>query len=809
MSLQTNDNNMVSVSVYVTSDDNNNLFGPANPTQSTWVAFSKRAEVEAATSRGGQSDNVTFHTDAMVLSQLRKDPSLSDVDVIVVRSCGGKEKLVERLARAVELRKGRLRVAVLEATQASAAQVCKAFSQFVPAIVQTDSEDPLDAAGARGEYSEARRAWAALWRRFPLYSNKATLNAIEQSFRESRVTVVISGTGSGKTVIAPPLMLHALGGEGSVAVTIPKRATVLAAAKTACLTLDAGELGGLVGYSFRGEEKTSDATRLLYTTDGMLLAKTRERGLGAFDAVIVDEAHERPVATDFLLQALRSHARARPAFRIVIMSATIDPALFVSYFGTSDVRVVSVAGQQMHPIRRLFDAAKSSNYVASGVETVRRVFRPAEGGNVLFFVPLVGDTAKACQLLKLGKACVRLYGKMTQDERDDALGQRTAPTVFVATNVAESSLTFPALSDVVDSGLQLSSRWHAGLRCQIIAVEMASRAQLTQRMGRVGRTAPGVAHLLYTKKAWDALPEFPPPAILTVDLTDHVLSELAAAEKKKGDVGDAFARGSPEWFATELITPPVPEQIRDAFRYLRFYGLIREDEGRHRISIFGGYVMRTSVRLKLAVPNALLVVLGVVHGVAEEAARLAVVLELCRGELEALDPGPGRVQGGKSFAHQRILDTFSAATDRDRVEKLGISLDTWKAVHEAWGSRGLRTEIAKLSDESARIRKMCGRVFRPRREEGEGSLQAAVVAARMYNLIRCDWKKKSAVALFALEKSVGALTEPRVSASEEYGVFESHVRASATRTGVFRFIIPIENVSPNMLSDLIRGDQRK
>ncbi len=752
-----------------------------------------------------------------------------------------------------------------------------------------DAYDPLDAAGALPSpltgrpYSAERGRWAATWSKFPLYADKAKLRALSDSFDRNSVTIVVSGTGSGKTVLAVPLMLARMleaGRPGRVGVTIPKRTTVLAAAQTGAMTLDV-PLGEEVGYQFRGAPPTSwgESTKLLYATDGTLLVQSRrDPMLREFSAVVVDEAHERPVPTDLLLAALRGALGARPELRLAVMSATIDPAVFVRYFEAAGLSVglVEVAGQPNHPIERRFSppqAGAAGGHLAAGLAAVRRVFEDmASGrepsGNVLLFVPLTKDTTGGCKQLgreggadeggekdgekrrREGKGgedaafpaaaaaassatCVPLYGKMSAAERDLALapppasegkgegkgkgkgkGGQSAPRLYIATNVAESSLTIPDLRHVIDTGLQLVSEWDAQAHGTRVAREMATQAQITQRIGRAGRTAPGVAHLLYTQAQLDAQPVFPRPAMLSIDFSETLLQEMSADGSR-----------GPAWFVRSLITPPSVFQLADAVATLHFYGLLSAHPlgtpmgaqaqappppsgtvpggpapgpplappvpfsempyarlrlggpkntqadavvanaltaallttHTYRPTRFGRLVSMAMDRLKLGLPNALLVAAGAVRGadVAADAGELALLLEACGGELgslwlEASGPRPratfrkeqagsgGQRQQQRSD-HAALLRIFrtrvSPAGGPGDLVALGLAPGPWLSVRDAVrSSAGAAAAFAqRFGDE---LRQLCPPRFRSLTVGGSAGLESAVAVSRGFNIAR-------------------------------------------------------------------------
>ena len=119
----------------------------------------------------------------------------------------------------------------------------------------------------------------------------------------------------------PKFALHALNYNAKIAVTLPKRIITKAAAEYAALTLDV-ELGEEVGYQYKGSpvNAKSDKTKLLYCTDGSLVSKLlKDPNLKEFDVVIIDEAHDRRVQTDFLLYLLKETLKMRPEFCVFLI----------------------------------------------------------------------------------------------------------------------------------------------------------------------------------------------------------------------------------------------------------------------------------------------------------------------------------------------------------------------------------------------------------------------------------------------------------------------------------------------------------
>jgi len=148
---------------------------------------------------------------------------------------------------------------------------------------------------------------------------------IAEAIGKHQVVIVAGETGSGKTTQLPKVCLQAgLGRKGLIGHTQPRRLAARTVSQRIAEEMQV-ELGGVVGYQVRFTDQASDNTLVKVMTDGILLSEIKhDRYLNKYDAIIIDEAHERSLNIDFLLGYLKRLLSKRPELKLIITSATID-----------------------------------------------------------------------------------------------------------------------------------------------------------------------------------------------------------------------------------------------------------------------------------------------------------------------------------------------------------------------------------------------------------------------------------------------------------------------------------------------------
>lgn len=327
--------------------------------------------------------------------------------------------------------------------------------------------------------------------------------------------MVTAAPGAGKTTRVPPALLA----DGPVILLQPRR--VAARAIAARIAAERGwTLGGEVGWQVRFDRRFSARTRLLVVTEGVLTARLQSDPLlSDFTTIVLDEFHERSVHADLAIALARQAWRARDDLRIVVMSATIESHSVSAFL--DDCPVIEVAGRT-HPIDISYHPGQSVTDAA--VELLG-----ATDGQVLCFLPGAREIRRAITELQpkagSGVDVVPLHGSLDADEQDLALRPSPRRRIIVATNIAETSLTVPGVTAVIDSGLHKVARYDAERGIDSLETERITNDAADQRAGRAGRLAPGIVWRL-----WDARDRLRPhrePEIHRIDLSGTVLDVIA------------------------------------------------------------------------------------------------------------------------------------------------------------------------------------------------------------------------------------------------------------------------------------------
>ena len=416
----------------------------------------------------------------------------------------------------------------------------------------------------------------------------AHIDEIVECIRAHPVVIVAGETGSGKTTQLPKACLAAgLGVRGMIAHTQPRRLAARTVATRIAEELGVA-LGSEVGFAVRFAEAWSEDTLVKVMTDGLLLTEIRhDRRLDAYDALIIDEAHERSLNVDFLIGYTRNLLRRRSDLKLIVTSATIDVDAFQRHFDGAPV--VSVGGRG-HPVDVVYrdDAGDGEDPLAACLDEIARSRPRGSARDVLVFLPGEREILETSQRLRRAYQdryeVLPLYSRLPAREQHRIFesGTRARQRVILATNVAETSVTVPNVGYVIDAGVARISRYSYRSKIQRLPVEPVSQASADQRKGRCGRVAPGTCYRLYSQADFESRPRYTDPELTRTNLASVVLQMRA------------FRLGDMTRFP--FIDPPDPRAVQDAVRSLHELGALDGD----RLTDIGRTMARLPVDPRLA-----------------------------------------------------------------------------------------------------------------------------------------------------------------------------------------------------------------
>ncbi len=467
------------------------------------------------------------------------------------------------------------------------------WSRWKGAPDKTELEQAFETALARSLAEYQRRAQTTpaitLDDALPIAREGET---IIELIRSHQVVVIAGETGSGKTTQLPKLCLAAgRGNAGMIGCTQPRRIAARAVATRVAQELNS-ELGSIVGYQVRFTDKVSDASRIKFMTDGILLAEiASDRWLSRYDTLIVDEAHERSLNIDFLLGYLKTLLHKRPDLKLIVTSATIDTGRFSAHFDNAPV--VSVEGRtfpvevRYRPLEGQGEQAGERTVGEGIVAAVDEITSHEPRGDILVFLPGEREIRETHQLLDKrkyrGTEVLPLYARLSVADQDRVFNPKGGRRIVLATNVAETSLTVPGIRYVIDPGQARIKRYSPRQKLDRLHIEDISQASANQRKGRCGRVAEGVCVRLYAEADFQARPEFTDPEIRRSSLAGVILRMLQLGLGKIEDF--------------PFLEAPDERAIADGWQQLVELGAVDEQR---RLTPIGKQMARLPVDVKLA-----------------------------------------------------------------------------------------------------------------------------------------------------------------------------------------------------------------
>ena len=443
--------------------------------------------------------------------------------------------------------------------------------------------------------------------------------------------IVQAPPGAGKTTTIPLALVYSHKGkkwskehhrrghhpEGGVVVVVEPRRVATRAAAARMAAILGERVGETIGYAVRFERVASSATKIEVVTEGVLRNRlSKDPSLRGVSCVVFDEFHERNLDADLslalVLRAKREFGRMQD-LKVCVMSATLGDVatrcrelMRRTLLGNEngyDAPIVKSEGKSF-PVETIYvgggstsGAYNNDSVEDTAVKTVQRALNDdPNGGNILVFLPGAAEIRRVVKSLKnrLGDShfeVLPLYGALPTEEQNYALSPSKFTTkrrVVVSTPIAESSLTVPGVTIVVDSGFRRAPKYDHNKGMTRLTTERVSISSADQRRGRAGRIAEGVCYRMWNENSMaTSFQKETTPEILTADLTSCMLT-IANALDGELSTRDIFPSSSSSSKLAFLDPPPAGpgKNALELLEKLRAIEVVEEDQESSNVTYF-------------------------------------------------------------------------------------------------------------------------------------------------------------------------------------------------------------------------------
>ena len=428
---------------------------------------------------------------------------------------------------------------------------------------------------------------------------------LEAALEASRNLLIEAPTGSGKSLFIPYFLSKHC--KGRVVVLQPRRIAALALAQFSA-KLHGESCGKTVGYQFRQDSCKSADTRILFQTYGNFLQELLHGKLDA-DWIVFDEYHERKADMDLLFAFFRGTERPR----IAVMSAALNRSELETVLG---VKCLSL-GHPLYPVQIINQTPATGTSLVSGVgldaevvRALRTLYRNNIWQTTLVFLPGKAEIARCHTAASeaLGNNCaefLELYGGQDRETQDRIFEVTERPRVIFTTNIAETSITVPNVTGVVDSGIERVSIYDDSEKVNVLRTLPISMQNAIQRSGRSGRTQNGCAIRLWSEESEKRMPQGIVPEVLQIEPSELLLQKAAletvGSRKLEVDerTGSALQTRDESIAKIELPTAIPEAREKTATALLEKFGMLQDGA----ITELGLKAIRTPIS---SIPLALL-----------------------------------------------------------------------------------------------------------------------------------------------------------------------------------------------------------
>jgi len=444
---------------------------------------------------------------------------------------------------------------------------------------------------------------------------------LEAALAASQNLLIEAPTGSGKSLFIPYFLSKHC--KGRVVVLQPRRIAALALAQFSA-KLHNEPCGKTVGYQFRQDSCKSADTRILFQTYGNFLQELLHGKCDA-DWIVFDEYHERKADMDLLFAYFRRKTAAlvderrkidgpstgstgSPTLpRVAVMSAALNRSELETVLGVKCLEL----GHPLYPVQIINQPPATGNSLVSGVgldaEVVRALktlYRNNIWQTTLVFLPGKAEIARCHSAASeaLGANCaefLELYGGQDRETQDRIFEVTERPRVIFTTNIAETSITVPNVTGVVDSGIERVSLYDDSEKVNVLRTLPISMQNAIQRSGRSGRTQNGCAIRLWSEESEKRMPQGIVPEVLQIEPSELLLQKAALEQEIPAGVYPGQRSGARMTAGITLPTPIPEAREIAATKLLEGFGMLQDGA----ITPLGLKAIRTPVS---SIPLALL-----------------------------------------------------------------------------------------------------------------------------------------------------------------------------------------------------------
>ncbi|KAG2385979.1 hypothetical protein C9374_003128 [Naegleria lovaniensis] len=356
----------------------------------------------------------------------------------------------------------------------------------------------------------------------PIYSKR---HEILKQLEQHDVIICSCSTATGKSTQIPQYLYEA--GYSKIVCTQPRKVSTFSLAQRVLEETKNDRQDLYVGYrtstafKFKRSHPSSNSSSIssiVYVTDRILLNEyQKDPLLLLYQAILVDEVHERSSYTDILISLLKICVHKRRQFtpqhplKIILSSATLQTELFSNFFNCPVVHL----SYEMYPVLEFYQPQRPKNYEQAILEIVLDiVLTNRHEGDILVFLASPEEIDKCCRKTRqvLNSCAVfPLYGKMNEKDIHAVFEHNEKRKIIYSTNIAETAVTIHGVRIVIDSGVVKERIYDHEKNMSILKISPISQSSATQRKGRAGRCDSGVCYRLYSKSEFYQMKLFTEP----------------------------------------------------------------------------------------------------------------------------------------------------------------------------------------------------------------------------------------------------------------------------------------------------------